>query len=390
MSLKFKNIDSIFDTNNSLREFNIFNYYEVESRLTKIPKDLWDQNIYLVSPELMDIIYPKTKREGIDWEKVEVNIELFHLPKWTKYSDQESIAIGVYCGNFIPSSYSKKLSKFSSENTISIISNISGPSIFICPERIFQCTLFQKRYGLTIETLIGLEIEIKRFEEIFNTKKEIPVFILSKLESKLKRMKNEFESHIDYLKSEQKSFNTLLLKVCLHEIAHYYMSGNYNLYNKHKQKRKRIKVDKVASKLIEESFANVFAWSQFSDPKELKIIESFMDSQPFEYSAYRFWINDNKLKKCVPFLISSWKYKIDPFVPEYLFEHIDEVFSDYYYTDSYERMKNEHLDFHFERHRLDSETIDKIKKEKNFWEAVAKSMIYYLKTNKKTVNLNNP
>jgi hypothetical protein len=208
-----------------------------------IPKDLWDQNIYLVSPELMDIIYPKTKREGIDWGKIEFKFnreyeyEYFDLPKWTKYTDQESIAIGVYCSNFIPSSYTKKLSKFSSANITSIISKISGPSIFICPERIFQCTLFQKRYGLTIETLIGLEIEIKRFEEIFNTKKEFPDIILSKLESKLKRMKNEFESHIDYLKSEQKSFNTLLLKVCLHEIAHHYMSGNYNLYNKQNYKK---------------------------------------------------------------------------------------------------------------------------------------------------------
>jgi hypothetical protein len=248
MSIKFKNIDSIFDTNNSLREFNIFNYNEVESRLTKIPKDLWDNNIYLVSPELMDIIYPKTKREGIDWEKFKfnVNIELFHLPKWTKYSDQESIAIGVYCGNFIPSSYSKKLSKFSSENTISIISNISGPSIFICPERIFQCTLFQKRYGLTIETLIDAENDIisaerdiksfKEYKELY--KKNFNLYM--EMEDDLRKLKSNFDAIINYLKSEQKSFNTLLLKVCLHEIAHHYMSGNYNLYNK--QKRKQIKV----------------------------------------------------------------------------------------------------------------------------------------------------
>jgi hypothetical protein len=53
-------------------------------------------------------------------------------------------------------------------------------------------------------------------------------------------------------------------------------------------------------------------------------------------------------------------------------------------------MKNEPLDFNFESRRLESETIYNVKSEKKFWEAVAKSMIYYFKTNKKSFNHTNP
>jgi hypothetical protein len=377
MSVQFKNIDSLIDNNS--RTINVFNYYDVEYRLKEITKDFWNQNIYLVSPELMDVIYPPTKRKGINLDKVKVNDELFKLPTWSKYENQYTIAIGVYLANFKSSSYSDKLINFRSNNVVSDISNIIGSSIFICPERIMDCTALTKQTGKTIQGILNLEKEIISLEKDINLLKEANISSsIYTIEEDLRKKKSNFEKSIDYLEQEQKTFNTLLLKICLHEIAHHYMNS-ISKSNK-KEKSKPIKVDKVVHKLIEESFANAFAWSQFSSPEELKIIESFMDSQPFEYSAYRYWIKDNQLKKCVPFLISSWKHKINPFIPEYLFEDIDEVLSDYYSTNSYKQIKEAALNFNFEERRSWNSTIMKLKDEKNFWEAIAKSMVYYFKT----------
>lgn len=156
-------------------------------------------------------------------------------------------------------------------------------------------------------------------------------------------------------------------------MAHHYMSQNTD--NFIKARSKTFKISKEINKLIEESLANAFAWSQFSEAEELKIIEAFMDSQPFEYSAYRYWINNGRLKQCVPFLISSWKYKINPFIPEYTFKYFDDIFSTkYFYNENY---KNAMLNFNFEHDRLRIVERLEFNDGKKFWEAIALSMIHF-------------
>lgn len=324
----FKNINS---TMNSTSDICL----EVEKRLKIITKNFWQHDIYLINPELMDIFYPQKKRKGIDIDKYELSDEPY-IPKWTTINNFNTIAIGVYIGKFELTKYKNKINKLNTFKIDSTLSNINGPSIFICPERVLKIQSLEKRTKSN-EAEINVENEIKRSNKI-----------------------------------DKKIFKTLLLKICLHEMAHHYMSQN--TVNFIKARSKTVKISKEINKLIEESLANAFAWSQFSEAEELKIIEAFMDSQPFEYSAYRYWINNGRLKQCVPFLISSWKYKINPFIPEYKFEFFEEIFSNKYYDYDY---KPSALDFDFENKRSNIKANKNFIDGKKFWEAIALSMIHF-------------
>lgn len=324
----FKNINS---TMNSTSDICL----EVEKRLKIISKNFWQHDIYLINPELMDIFYPRTKRKGIDISNLSYDVP--EIPKWSKIKKQNKIAIGVYIGKFNSLTYLKKLNKLNNKNIISELASIKGPSIFICPERVLKIQSLEKRTKSN-EAEINVESEIKCSND-----------------------------------GDIKKFEILLLKICIHEMAHHYMSQNTD--NFIKARSKTVKISKEINKLIEESLANAFAWSQFSEAEELKIIEAFMDSQPFEYSAYRYWINNGRLKQCVPFLISSWKYKINPFIPEYTFKYFDDIFSIKYFYNVDD--KNAMLNFNFEHERLRIVKRLEFNDGKKFWEAIALSMIHF-------------
>ncbi len=341
----FNNIDSFGVLNQVIEDFFDLDY--LESRLKKNTKGFWKKEIYLVSPHLMDILYPPNKRRGIDFDKMfknyTINIERFDLPKWRVYENQRNIAIGLYVHDFNSSRYEKRIIKKLQYAVFSKIKNIAGPVIFICPERIRDIALSD----------FDNYVSIKDFGSNENT-----ISLGNFQKSPLSHYSNVM--------------NVLFLKVCLHEMAHHYMC-----FGKSTRKIKFVKVNKVAEKLIEESLANVFAWSQFNDPEELKIIGSFMDSQPFEYKAYRYWIKNGELKNSVPFLISSWKNRQNIFLPHFLFKSFDEIFANYFYANEYNRLSENSLNFEFDKERLNNNSILKINEEKNNWEAIAKSMIYY-------------
>ena len=372
MSLQFVNIDSAFDNRINSRIHNAFNIDEVEHRLKEISKDFWSKNIYLISPALMDDLYPPTKRKGIDYENFIFEHEKFEFPKWIKYRDQNTIAIGVYFGNFISKKHTAKLFRHS-DYVKSELNKINGASIFICPERIANCTSMMDNTKFTVRSAFEQEKETVALQEGVQILKQLELAD-SRINDECRIKKETTDYLIDFISKNNKEFTILFLKICLHEMAHHYMSQNTTGFIKTKGKEKR--VNQVAKKLIEESFANAFAWSQFSDPQELQIIENFMDAQPYEYAAYKYWIENGELKKCVPTLISAWKYKIDPFIPEYSFEDIEQVLSENIYnTRSYCDLKSGRLNFEYEKKRAQNGTIWKLNEEENFWHAVAKSIL---------------
>lgn len=330
MKFKFENINSVLFDSNSDTLFRL-SIYHLEQRLEQLNQSFWRSPIYLVDKTLMDLISPPEKRMGININSLNsCNFyEGFQFPEQEYYRSSAIVGLGVYCSLFNHQDFIRMI-----DEKYTAIANyfrysfksISDPCIFVCPERILG-----NSYGKT------------------------------------KRV----------TKSTLKSFEVLFLAVCVHEIAHFYMD-----YSRHsgKQEPMPIIVNESCCKLIEESFANVFAWSQFEDRAERRIVESFMDTQPVEYSMYRYWIKKKKTKKCLPFLISSWLNRVDPFVDEFAFEYYDEIFdSNLMSTENYTELRCKKLDFEFEKNRGWNSFIKSRSVDANFWESVGRSMLFQLK-----------
>lgn len=343
------NINSgLYDQNK--KQLNRLLIKDLEGEIDKLSNNFCRVPIYMVNEELMDLIYPPHKRKGIDIDNFNLNesysyndeeTAIFNFPPQTSYNNEVVIAIGLYCTSLKWKTLVKKT--YADPEMWYHVNKIMNPDsrcIFICPERVKKLAINQ-----------------------------VPdVFVLSEDGSTHRKLTNN--------KKRTKVFNTLFIAVALHEIAHAYMDQNNS---------KKRKLDEVCDNLIEESFANAMAWSQFKKLSDRRIVEKFMDSQPFVYRSYRYWINNSKPKKSLPFLISSWANKVDPFITEYSFENINEaLFGNKMSLKEYESLKKHSNNYSFQDALRYSRLIKRIHAS-SFWSLVGESIIAWTLGNRSRV-----
>ncbi len=189
--------------------------------------------VYLVNPELMDLIYPPEKRVVIDEEKLkekmkqyeEVEMDEIPMEDILKSSKKEIspegkeeiiIAVGVYIHKDTNNKISSHISKIDNSFTINF------PAIFISPERVYN------------------------WADRINISPDIP-----------------------------------FADVLYHELCHAY------IYNPNK------KGD--IFKIIEESYCNAIAFSRFNKVEEIEEVMKAIDNQPFEYRGYTCFIDKPSL-----------------------------------------------------------------------------------------------
>lgn len=344
--MKITNINSdLYDQNE--QQLNKLRIKDLEVEIDKLSQNFWRETIYLVDEKLMDIIYPPHKGKGIALDNFNLNkaytysneeTEIFNFPKQTNYINKTVIGLGMYFSNFNWNVFIKNTSPI--PEFYFLVGEIKNPNsncIFVCPERIHNIAINQ-----------------------------VPdMFVISQDSPNPRKL-------INY-KKRTKVFRTLFTAISLHEIAHAYMDRDNGT---------KINLDDSCKKLIEESFANALAWSQFKKLSDKRIVENFMNSQPFEYSSYRYWIHKSKTKNSLPFLISSWSNKVDPFITEYSFQNIKEaLFGDRMYLMEYESLKKQPNDFTFNANQNYNRLIKRVQAT-SFWSLVGESIIVWALINR--------